>query len=208
MPIRRTPVSRSVPCAIALCALLGPLASSAHADDRETGAEPRARLGVGLGGSWLPVSGGTSTLVARVSAGFDVGRYSLRALPTFHYATAAAYPTSTMSAGYLAIEGAFRITPRYAVSVAPLVGYTHAPDPDPHCYDVCYDSQFGDGLTLGVDVSPASLVFGDGSFEVGVHGVGFEYPASGQVSVSAFVELRWLFAQASDQRPPTVTGAL
>jgi hypothetical protein len=187
---------RSVPYAIGLSVILGTLASSVRADDGEDlAAAPRGRLGVGLGGSWLPGYGDTTTLVARVSAGFDVGRFSLSALPTFQYVAVTKYPSPTMSAGYLAIENALRITPGYALSIAPLVGYAHSPDPDPGCSDVCY-APLGNGWLLGADVSPATFVFGrDGAFEVGLHGSLFEFPKDGQVMLGAYLELRWIFAQ-------------
>jgi len=199
MPASR---ARSLPAvlhAIGVFAILGALASSARAEDADVtqggAGAPRGNLGVGLGGSWLPVMGDTSTLVARVSVGFDAGRYSLRALPTFQYVSLAKWPTTTMTAGYLAAESAFRVSPGYAVSIAPLAGYAHSPNPCSQCNDVVYGS-LGNGLMLGVDVSPATFVFGpDRAFEVGVHGSIFEFPGDGSVILSGYLELRWTFAQ-------------
>ena len=181
MPAHRRLARRSAARAIGLCALLGTFASSARADEGEaTGAAPRGRLGIGVGGSWLPLFGGASTLVARFSVGFDAGRFSLRALPTFQYVYLGQFPATTMSAGYLAVESAFKVTPEYSVSIAPLAGYAHSPDPDPQCFDVCHES-LGNGLMFGADVSPATFSFGrDDSLQVGLHGSFFEFARANQ----------------------------
>jgi hypothetical protein len=176
-----------------LCTILATSTAQADEGDEPQAAGLRGRFGGALGGSWLPLQGDTSTLVARVSAGFDLGRFSLRALPTFQYVSVARYPSPKMTAGYLALEAAFRVAPPYVLSIAPLVGYAHSPDPNPGCYDVCYEP-LGNGLMVGADASPATFVLGpDDSIEVGLHGTLFEFPQNGQLMLGAHLEARWSF---------------
>jgi hypothetical protein len=53
------------------------------------------------------------------------------------------------------------------MSIAPLVGYGYSPDPTPDCTDVCSEP-IGNGLTVGGDASPATIIFGDDrDFELG-----------------------------------------
>ena len=169
-------------------------ATPARADAETAGPETRWRVGVGAGASWLPVQSGTTTALAEVSAGVDRGPFSLRVSPRFQYFTVAEYPSPKLSVGYLAVEAAFRVTPWYAISAAPLVGYSHA-SAAPPCEDVCHEPPFATGLTLGVSVSPATFVFGpDGAFEAGLHALLFEYPSAGQqVYVGGYAALQWFF---------------
>jgi hypothetical protein len=169
-------------------------ATPAPADAETAGPETRWRVGVGAGASWLPVQSGTTTALAELSAGVDRGPFSLRVSPRFQYFTVAEYPSPKLSVGYLAVEGAFRVTAWYAISAAPLIGYSHA-SAAPFCEDVCHENPFATGLTLGVTVSPATFVFGpDGAFEAGLHAVLFEYPGAGQeVYVGGYAALQWFF---------------
>jgi hypothetical protein len=183
-------------CSIVLGAAVTSAPGSASADPELS--VPRWQLGVGAGGSWLPEAGGTATLLAEASVGLDIGRFGLRAVPSYEYFTIAEGPSGTMSVGYVAVEGVFRVTPYYAVSVAPLAGYSYAPIPPcgcPGCFDaVCYDLGTGNGLTLGATASPATLTFGpDNAFEASLRGVLFEWPNSGHVYLGTYVALRWFF---------------
>jgi hypothetical protein len=182
---------------IALVAFALGFASSARADeDRETPPAPlRWRFGVGLGGSWLPIRGGGIAMgVARASAGLDYGWYSLRASPAFQYGVIGESADHwTISLGYLALENVFRITPDFAMSVAPLAGYGHSPNPRPKCTDVCTEP-IGNGLALGADVSPATVILGDDrEIEIGIHADIFVFP-SGNIWPGAYLEFRWFFA--------------
>jgi hypothetical protein len=125
--------------------------------------------------------------------GVDLGRYSVRVSPRFEYFTIGAYPYRTLSVGWLAVEGAFRVTPWYEVSAAPLLGYSYANHPPP-CTDVCYGESFSTELTPGVSVSPATVVFGPNrAFEAGLHIVLFDYPSSGLIYLGSYLDLRWFF---------------
>jgi hypothetical protein len=176
-----------------LLAVVAP--AQADADQESTGPPPRWRAGVGLGGSWLPVDEGTTTALAELSAGVDLDRFSLRLSPRFQYVGVAGYPSPKLTVGYLAVEGAFRVTPWYAISAAPLVGYSHA-SPPPKCFDVCREEPFATGLTVGVSFSPATFVFGSNDeFEAGFHALLFEYPEAMQrVDLGAYAAVQWFFA--------------
>jgi hypothetical protein len=136
---------------------------------------------------------GTTTFLGEVSAGLDVGRYSVRLSPRFQYFTIASYPYRKLSVAYVAVEGAMRVTPWYSVSLAPFAGYSYANTPPP-CFDVCYSEPFSTAPTIGATLSPATFVFGpDGALEAGLHGQAFEYPTSGQLYLAANVGVRWFF---------------
>ncbi len=198
------PRLRLAPAAIALGVVLLAVASPARADEEQRADAPLAtvnwRLGAGMGGSWLPLGNRSSIAmaVARASAGFDYGRYSLRASPTFQYGTMSENSDHwEIALGYLALENVFRITPDYAVSISPLAGYGHSPDPTPGCTDVCSEA-IGNGLTLGADASPATVLFGDDrAFELGIHADIFVF-TSGSIWPGAYLDFRWMFASVGD----------
>ena len=180
--------------ALAAVATLVSVAAPAQADPEPAESAARWRAGVGVGGSWLPTQSGTTTVLAEVSASVDLGRFSLRISPRFQYVAIAEYPSPKLAVGYVAIEGAFRVTPWYAISAAPLLGYSHASTP-PVCEDVCVEEPFATGLTVGANVSPATFVFEpDGAFEAGIHVLFFEYPQAGQrVYPGAYLALQLFF---------------
>jgi hypothetical protein len=191
------------PTVIALGVLLLAATSSARAEvDHETDSPSRPidwRLGAGVGGSWLPLDGGGIAMaVVRASVGFDYGRYSLRASPALQYGTVVEDSDRwEIALGYLALENVFRITPDYAMSISPLVGYGYSPDPTPGCTDVCSEP-IGNGLTVGADASPATLLVGDDrAFELGVHAEIFVF-TGGAVWPGAYLDFRWMFASVGD----------
>ncbi len=143
----------------------------------------------------MPVhGGGIATGVARASAGLDYGWYSLRASPAFQYGTLAEDADHwTIALGYLALESVFRLIPEFAMSVAPLAGYGRSPDPRLKCTDVCTEP-IGNGLTLGADASPATVILGDDrEVEIGIHADIFVF-TSGDIWPGAYLDFRWFFA--------------
>jgi hypothetical protein len=179
--------------ALALAAVVVAAETASRADSETVAPAPRWRLGVGAGGSWLPNDGGTSTLLVEAVAGVDLGPYSVRLSPRFQYFAVAEYPSWTLSVGSVAIEGALRLTPWYELSVAPFVGYSYASTPPP-CFGVCYGEAFSTGPSLGVSVSPATIVFGPrAAFEAGAYVTLFEYPNTGMVYLSSYLGVRWFF---------------
>jgi hypothetical protein len=192
----RTYVWAAASASAAVLLFVFPGAAHADAEDAEARVEDprgRIRLGVGGGASWLPVQGGTSTAVAEAFLGIDEGIFSVRVSPRFQYAAMSAYPSSSFSLAYLAIEGALRPAPWYEVSAAPLVGYTWASTLPP-CSDVCTEVPYTTGVTFGGTVSPATLVFGkDKSVAAGVHVSLLEYQDTGHVYLGSYLDLRWFF---------------
>jgi hypothetical protein len=128
------------------------------------------------------------------SAGIEFGRYSFRVRPTFEYLSPSV-PVSPVSLAYVALDNVVRLTPWYAVSIAPVVGFLRSPKP-PYCYDVCYASLSND-IVAGIDVSPATLVANafDGRLEIGAHATLFLLADAGWLEIFSYLSARWLFSR-------------
>jgi hypothetical protein len=172
------------------------LCSSAKADPARSDASASLRLGAGATASYFGgngFGGGGEALV-----GFDDGPFSVRFAPAIAYSASSAYPHTHFSLATLSLEFAFRPTPYFELSAAPLLGYTWASTPPP-CYDVCYETTYTTGVTTGGTISPATIVFGPRrAGEVGFRVSLVEYPQTGWVEIAGTLGLRWFFLSFGD----------
>ncbi len=166
--------------------LLAP--ASARGDAPAPSTPLRFRLGLGVGAWVVPAQGPIGEAVV----GVDDGPFSLRVMPRFQYAFSS-YPNPHFSMADVAIEFAWRPSPWYELSAAPLLGYTWASTLPP-CYDVCYENPVTTGTTTGGTVSPVTVFFGTSrAFAFGFHLSLLDYPDTGSAQLGFNFDLRWYF---------------